>query len=633
MFDSVKANFNDIGGKMNKSGTLYINIVAALITAILLYTSGIFVIASGWLSLLPLGWFLSTFAFIGLYRVGISCTSLLEKPSIENPLLRRIVGQLSLLLLLRPIVSLRIPRPTQSEGGRLNWVIYKIRNAYSLQKQVDWLKSHPGFAQRTNVWLVAQWTTLVVFCSLFFPLMIANLGLSGLIRFWLVPFVAMHVLVGSMSCKTSKEDTREQANKIFSAVEIKVCTPRTRKISVKSVHDPVEPFNPPSFTAASTSVAAPPATTETRKIHYFNLVYLSAAHLGALYGAYQCLTASSNLLALAWVFFVLSELGITAGAHRLWAHRAFNASTPVQVFLMFLCCMANEGSVFKWARDHRLHHKHVDTDLDPHDASRGFFYSHMGWLFEQKSDSLRKAGKQLHVEDLVNNKVVMFQHKNYLVLSMLCCFALPTALVRSSGGDAWQAFWIVGMLRYVCVLHGTWLVNSLAHFWGSRPYVSEILPCENLIVSIFAMGEGWHNYHHAYPYDYSANEYGWWQWNPTTLFLDACAAFGGVSNRRRGKVRGQAPDKNRVLPEFTMADVKASVGQAAMLLIVDGYVYDVAEFIDQKMHPGGEKIIKAYIGKDVSQVFRSGSKHKHTAVAYSLLEDYRTGKMVSSKED
>jgi cytochrome b involved in lipid metabolism len=225
----------------------------------------------------------------------------------------------------------------------------------------------------------------------------------------------------------------------------------------------------------------------------------------------------------------------------------------------------------------------------------------------------------------------MFHHKNYLWMSMLCCFVAPTMLCSALGGDAFKAFWIAGVLRYVCVLHGTWLVNSLAHLWGTRPYLGNILPCENLIVSIFAMGEGWHNYHHAYPYDYSANEYGWWQWNPTTAALDLFAAVGLVKDRRRASPKaGNVPDSE--LPQFSMEDVKASVGQAAMLLVLDGYVYDVSTFVGQGLHPGGEKIIKAYMGKDVSETFAKGSKHQHTPVAYNVLKDYKMGILKVTEE-
>ena len=77
------------------------------------------------------------------------------------------------------------------------------------------------------------------------------------------------------------------------------------------------------------------------------------------------------------------------------------------------------------------------------------------------------------------------------------------------------------MLRYVICLHATWSVNSVAHSFGNRPYNKNIPPCESKFTSIVACGEGWHNFHHVYPYDYAASEYGILnQWNPTKLWID-----------------------------------------------------------------------------------------------------------------
>lgn len=78
--------------------------------------------------------------------------------------------------------------------------------------------------------------------------------------------------------------------------------------------------------------------------------------------------------------YSLSGLGITAGAHRLWAHRSYKARFPLRVILMIFNTIAFQDAAMHWARDHRVHHKYSETDADPHNATRGFFFSHMGWL-------------------------------------------------------------------------------------------------------------------------------------------------------------------------------------------------------------------------------------------------------------
>ncbi|CAG2173275.1 unnamed protein product, partial [Oppiella nova] len=87
--------------------------------------------------------------------------------------------------------------------------------------------------------------------------------------------------------------------------------------------------------------------------------------------------------------------------------------------------------------------------------------------------------------------------------------------------------------RYVMSLHQAWLVNSAAHLFGNRPYDSQIQPCENILVQYLSIGEGYHNYHHTYPWDYSASEYGWKDnFNIATAFIDLFAQLGLAYDRK-----------------------------------------------------------------------------------------------------
>lgn len=70
-----------------------------------------------------------------------------------------------------------------------------------------------------------------------------------------------------------------------------------------------------------------------------------------------------------------------------------------------------QDSIFEWARDHRTHHKYADTDADPHNAERGLFYSHMGWLCVKKLPEVIEGGKRIDLSDLYKDPVVMFQKK------------------------------------------------------------------------------------------------------------------------------------------------------------------------------------------------------------------------------
>lgn len=117
------------------------------------------------------------------------------------------------------------------------------------------------------------------------------------------------------------------------------------------------------------------------------------------------------ILHLAYPLLYLGGLGITAGVHRLWSHRSYKAKLPLRIFLMLCQSMAFQNSIHEWTRDHRVHHKFTDTDADPHNSKRGFFFSHMGWLMCKKHPDVKDKGKLVDMSDLEADPVVMFQKK------------------------------------------------------------------------------------------------------------------------------------------------------------------------------------------------------------------------------
>ena len=228
-------------------------------------------------------------------------------------------------------------------------------------------------------------------------------------------------------------------------------------------------------------------------------------------------------------------MGITGGVHRLWAHRSYKATFAMRLYLMLANSIANQGSIWHWARDHRVHLKHSETDADPHNAMNGFFFAHMGWLLVKKHPAVIEAGKKLNYDDLAADSVVMFQKVLDPWFTLFMCFIFPSLVAMTWGENFWNAYFVAGALRYMCVLHFTWLVNSAAHFYGDHPYDPKSWTTENPFVAVLAVGEGWHNWHHKYPFDYAASEYGIErQFNPTKLFIDICCVLGLASERKRG---------------------------------------------------------------------------------------------------
>ncbi|KAK7901374.1 hypothetical protein WMY93_018143 [Mugilogobius chulae] len=264
-----------------------------------------------------------------------------------------------------------------------------------------------------------------------------------------------------------------------------------------------------------------------------NIILMFLLHVGAVYGF--TLIPSAKTLTLVWtaVCYAISGLGITAGAHRLWSHRTYKASFPLRVFLAFANSMAFQNDIYEWARDHRSHHKYSETDADPHNAKRGFFFSHVGWLLVRKHPEVVEQGKKLDLSDLKADPVVMFQRRHYVLSLVLLCFALPTLVPWYCWGESLEtAYFLPGLFRYALSLNATWLVNSAAHMWGNRPYDITINPRENRVVSFSAMGEGFHNYHHTFPFDYGTSEFGW-RLNPTTAFIDLMCFLGLAWDRKK----------------------------------------------------------------------------------------------------
>jgi len=196
--------------------------------------------------------------------------------------------------------------------------------------------------------------------------------------------------------------------------------------------------------------------------------------------------------------------------------------------------IANQGTIWHWARDHRVHHLYSDTSADPHDANRGFFFSHVGWLFVKKSKAVLEAGSKVNISELKADPIVMFQKKADPFWNLIWCFAFPAFVSLQWGDSLWNGFLVAGVLRYVVNLNATWAVNSVVHAWGNRPYNPSHQTTENGWVSLFALGEGWHNWHHAFAWDYATSELGpLQQFNPTKVFIDIMACLGLAWDRKR----------------------------------------------------------------------------------------------------
>ncbi|KAF0716836.1 Aste57867_2631 [Aphanomyces stellatus] len=284
-----------------------------------------------------------------------------------------------------------------------------------------------------------------------------------------------------------------------------------------------------------------------KNLNWVAIAAVGAYHVFALAAIPRIWTCKWQTHVCAIVFYQLGGLGVTAGIHRLWSHRSYKASDPVRFFLILCSAIANQGTTFHWARDHRVHHKFTDTDADPTNAKRGLFFAHIGWLFVKKHPKVIEAGKQLNVDDLLQDWCIQLENYCHPFGQIFMCLIVPMLLCHFGWGESLSNGLLVpGFLRCVLGLHATWCINSVAHapIFGYTPYDAGISATDNFWVSLGILGEGWHNWHHAFPYDYAASEYGIAsQWNPAKLFIDACAYVGLVTGRKRALAAWEARKK------------------------------------------------------------------------------------------
>jgi stearoyl-CoA desaturase (delta-9 desaturase) len=222
-------------------------------------------------------------------------------------------------------------------------------------------------------------------------------------------------------------------------------------------------------------------------------------------------------------YYPATGMSITVGYHRLFSHNSFKAKWPVKLFVLLFGAAAFENSAIWWSSEHRRHHKHVDTDDDPYDISKGFFWAHMGWLmFKLKPDSPMN-----NVQDLKRDRLVAWQDKWVHGIAFFMSFIFPAFLgyvyALSTGnltpiGGALGGLLIPGVARVVMVQHATFCINSLCHMIGERPYSTSHSARDSWIAAIFTMGEGYHNYHHEFQWDYR-NGVKPWQLDPSKWII------------------------------------------------------------------------------------------------------------------
>jgi stearoyl-CoA desaturase (Delta-9 desaturase) len=265
-----------------------------------------------------------------------------------------------------------------------------------------------------------------------------------------------------------------------------------------------------------------------RRNRWGPILFVGGATLGTLAAPFYVARfgVSPLLIALLAVYSLACSLSITAGYHRLFAHRTYEANVLVRLSFLFFGAGAFEQSALKWSSFHRTHHAYTDTPRDPHNIRYGFFYAHAGWILLWKP--FVDYG---NVPDLMADRLVRHQHEHYRLWSLAAGVGVPLALGLALG-DVPGALLLGVLVRCFLVLNSAFLVNSVAHSFGSRPFDAASSATDSALTAFLTHGEGYHNFHHAFPGDYR-NGVAWYAWDPTKWGIWALSLVGLARDLKR----------------------------------------------------------------------------------------------------
>ncbi len=261
---------------------------------------------------------------------------------------------------------------------------------------------------------------------------------------------------------------------------------------------------------------------------YVVALVMALFHLGSLGVIFT--GVSTATLVVAFTLYVFRGLGITAGYHRLLAHRSFQTSRVVQFVMALAGCLAVQGGPLWWVAHHRAHHRSTDSPEDVHSpVTQGFWQSHMGWMMS--AAAFREKGA--NARDLHKFPELKWLQRFYaplIVAQGVALYGLGAGLDRAfpEWGTSGAQMLVWGLfVTTVLTWHVTFAVNSVCHTWGRRPHATGDASTNHPLIGVLAYGEGWHNNHHMYPFS-ARHGLEWWQLDLTWWLLKGLEKLGLV---------------------------------------------------------------------------------------------------------
>ncbi|MDZ7747616.1 MAG: acyl-CoA desaturase [Halofilum sp. (in: g-proteobacteria)] len=258
-------------------------------------------------------------------------------------------------------------------------------------------------------------------------------------------------------------------------------------------------------------------------------VAIHLACLGALWTG-----VSWTAVGVCAALYVARMFFITAFYHRYFSHRAFRTSRAFQLVIAVLACTAGQRGPLWWASHHRHHHGVADAHDDAHSPDhRGMLWAHMGWFLTRGNYATRWR----FVRDWARYPELRWLNRldwaPFVLLGagVYALGALLAARAPGLGTDGAQLLVWGFFISTVCVYHGTYTINSLAHRFGRRRFATRDSSRNNFWLSLVTLGEGWHNNHHHYPATVRQGFY-WWELDPTWYGLVVLSWSGLIRDLR-----------------------------------------------------------------------------------------------------
>lgn len=232
------------------------------------------------------------------------------------------------------------------------------------------------------------------------------------------------------------------------------------------------------------------------------LILVALPAIAAIYGLWLFITgdftATDMILVIAGS--ILTEYGVTFGYHRLVVHKAFQANPALRAVVLALGSMTMQGPVINWAATHTKHHAMSDQEGDPHTPTlRGFLFAHFEWILEMTSPQMG-AIREEYGNRYKKDPMLVFFDKTFLFWTAFGLI-VPALIGGATGGwiGAFHGLLWGGLIRLFLTSHITWCVNSVCHVAGKRMFKTTDQSRNNWVIGLLALGEGWHNNHHAFP--------------------------------------------------------------------------------------------------------------------------------------